>query len=974
MAEHMTCEHRSLVKLMKKNMERYMRARSHYEYLQKCYEIGIIPRSLNVVSLVKSDEIWATDAEETYDILIKTSKQLVEGQIKKWEKRCANLDFEGSRLKRKLIELGEGIYHSEMNRLKAHGLSVLNVLQSSKKRKISRDTQEMSTIKEIRTTKYGIRKRKARRFLSKHKQNIPVTSVESSDSLGSNMNNHMNNIHGKVKNLSSKQLTDDQDKVLSLGPKFCPIEKDIDRARFQKDLNAGFRRMKLRQHFEPEEDSRSEEEKRFYLNKSEWEPPRAGVNPALLTHNMVVQQKWDEWKQITRVADNMSVPMRTALKGLRDDPDIDIKLDDKSGTFVVADKVDYVSSALNDLRKQSNISQIDPETDKNEIIKQINSEIAQIVANMVASKEILESTAEFIKHKATTQKLARYYCNWKCHKFSPTQTEFAAAAVRGIIACCATADEHTCDFLDFILNPGMQKLRSYLKGTKDFLQWVERLKQQYPELPPLFGILTIDYTAMYPSMPDDLILPAVREYLDSRSNQEPTTQSTMELLEVTRKYNYFEFGDRVFKQEGGCSIGKKHAPDACCLAAGKLEEETIFPSSHFQNIVLDDLSSHDPKERQYKRFIDDMIAATQCTREESAQFVTWLNTLRPELGFTYEWSDKQITFLDVTMIVEDGRIETDRHIKPTNPQLFLHYTSNHPSSVFKSIIYGQAITVKMICSKQEYVRKHMELLHEKFLDRGYPVGLIEENLHRGEVIERADILRSKPVYPHQACPVQPSKQTFVPTFIITYNPHNPTLRKWLQEVHFILLADRKLAKIFPNPPSVSFRQGRNLKQILVSSSLKQLPYRDLSDIENGCYRHPHGIRGRRCQLCPRLKEGVSFKSNYTGLTYKMRHRFTCKSKYCVYLITCEKCGKQYTGKTTTAMHIRHNGHKNEIQNKSSELGAHFYTCGLQNLTLQVIDCVKEGEDMALIQLEGVWQNRLATFQAHGNLNIRNEMR
>jgi hypothetical protein len=31
-------------------------------------------------------------------------------------------------------------------------------------------------------------------------------------------------------------------------------------------------------------------------------------------------------------------------------------------------------------------------------------------------------------------------------------------------------------------------------------------------------------------------------------------------------------------------------------------------------------------------------------------------------------------------------------------------------------------------------------------------------------------------------------------------------------------------------------------------------------------------------------------------------------------------------------------------------------------------------DMALIQLEGVWQNRLAAFQVHGNVNIRNELR
>ena len=63
-----------------------------------------------------------------------------------------------------------------------------------------------------------------------------------------------------------------------------------------------------------------------------------------------------------------------------------------------------------------------------------------------------------------------------------------------------------------------------------------------------------------------------------------------------------------------------------------------------------------------------------------------------------------------------------------------------------------------------------------------------------------------------------------------------------------------------------------------------------------------------------------------------------------------------------------------MENGSTDLGVHFATCGMENLQLQIIDCVKEGEDMALLYLEGIWQNRLATFKANGNINIRNGMR
>ena len=121
------------------------------------------------------------------------------------------------------------------------------------------------------------------------------------------------------------------------------------------------------------------------------------------------------------------------------------------------------------------------------------------------------------------------------------------------------------------------------------------------------------------------------------------------------------------------------------------------------------------------------------------------------------------------------------------------------------------------------------------------------------------------------------------------------------------------------------------------------------------------------------KEGRNFTSNFTGLNYEIRHTLTCKSRYCVYLITC-RCGMQYTGKSINCMHVGHGGQRQEIENQSSELGKHFARCGYDNLSLQIIDCVREGEDLALIQLEGVWQNRLATFQVHGNRNIRDTIR
>ena len=47
-----------------------------------------------------------------------------------------------------------------------------------------------------------------------------------------------------------------------------------------------------------------------------------------------------------------------------------------------------------------------------------------------------------------------------------------------------------------------------------------------------------------------------------------------------------------------------------------------------------------------------MIAATCCTKQEANNFGDWMNTLDPNLTFTYKWSGKKIKFLD---IIEDGQ-------------------------------------------------------------------------------------------------------------------------------------------------------------------------------------------------------------------------------------------------------------------------------------------------------------------------------
>ena len=215
-----------------------------------------------------------------------------------------------------------------------------------------------------------------------------------------------------------------------------------------------------------------------------------------------------------------------------------------------------------------------------------------------------------------------------------------------------------------------------------------------------------------------------------------------------------------------------------------------------------------------------MIAAFIGTETEAPHFVDWMNTLWEGLNFTYEWSNTEINYIDVKLVVtEDRRLETDRFVKPTNPQLFLHFKSNHPRSCFKGIVYGYALGVKMICSREEDVEKHMKKLHEKCYDRGHPPDMVREQLARGAQLERVDLLRPKPIYPTLAGLVPAaSKPKFRATFVVTYNPQNPPLKQWPQEAYICLQTDSKMSEIYTKPPSVVTRQAPSLKRLLTTST------------------------------------------------------------------------------------------------------------------------------------------------------------
>ncbi|OCT98790.1 hypothetical protein XELAEV_18011024mg [Xenopus laevis] len=169
------------------------------------------------------------------------------------------------------------------------------------------------------------------------------------------------------------------------------------------------------------------------------------------------------------------------------------------------------------------------------------------------------------------------------------------------------------------------------------------------------------------------------------------------------------------------------------------------------------------------------------------------------------YSKTEINFQDTTIHIRSNTLVTSIYRQPTERRTFLRNDSSHPKHIRKSIIYSQAIRYNCICSDPTDWDTWLQIKRAVSIPR-------ENNNNR------------------------------VP-LVVTYNPHLESLCKAIMELQPILLNDKRLHNIFPEPPLLAYRHPPNLKGIIVRSSLQ-------GPAENGtspCLQ-------KRCETCAHIYE------------------------------------------------------------------------------------------------------------------------
>ena len=1007
--ERLLSQQKSTLKRLYRFGEKKAKAKAHVNFLQRCLNENVITKgfelhrkrfvgnkkriekcSKELMDITKEHfrEVLEEQSDEVLKTLVElkssSSEQTFSSLHNKWQSSMMRRQKYNILQKEKKFEKAKNDCGNVMNRKKKKTDDLDRVVEIAKEffdgiEKIKKKRKRRKN-KPPSKAKLSERKREKRKQLKqkksmKQKNEISEHPVTLDDPLGPEeetiedlVGQFYRNVEGvKVKNFSDIPMPDSVKAFLSLGAKFCPNELDIDRAKLEIDLESWFRRLKLKANFQDKEDLRTEEEKRFY-KRSDW-TPQPGKFAALDMFIFRIRKRFDEWIVPRRIRDNMTKIEREGMELVKNDDDHIYRLEDKGSSIVRMKTEHYEKNAKDNLERGNQYEKLNSDPTKETVEK-----VVKFLDDLKDNGHIKETTAEVIKSRTKDAAPGAYTEQPKTHKFKEESQDMAAGfPARGIISCRNTPTESLQDYVDFILNPGMRKLPSFLQDTKHVLQKFHLRNEDGP-IEQDTNLITADFENMYGLMPLELSKRGVRKHLESRVDvkDEPTNDEALEALDICQQNNVFEFDSQLYRQVHGHGTGQKQAPPVACLGAGEVEQE--FLALPGINEVFD----------MWGRFIDDIFALFKGNKQKCNEIFTMMNSLYPgNIKVTWEFSETSVVFLNLEVIINKEKkcIETKYYVKPTNQRLFLNYRSNHPQHVFKSVVYSMALMGIMVNSRQDWNVTYLRDLREKFLEQEYPMQLINEQFSRALAVDRLDLLFTSK---------EKKKKKIIAPLIITFNPGNPQFSEWIREDIKILHEDENLKKVFPTI-SVVTRQNANIKRRIMRNKYTRKEEQNTSIPPPGNFRR-HDLG--KCVCCDRMTDNqTKVTITKTGREYEIRRHYTCLDNHVVYLVTCLICQCQYVGQTSREMRKRHYGHRSEVKTNTEGLGEHFHAHAtqlgldlkvsremdqlMQSFSLVVVGSVQPGKPWSqsrLDKLEADLQHRFQCLEKHGGIGSRDETR
>lgn len=706
-------------------------------------------------------------------------------------------------------------------------------------------------------------------------------------------------IDPKIINISKRNLSDIEIRLLNRGLKFTPTPKR-NTTDLIKDTEEFCNKLRLREYFENDEIN----EDSIVRNKSKFKPP-LHRDKHLEQYISCLKGSAASNKKESNIRDNISKQERSAIDSLRNDTSIVTKQADKGGAIVIMDKEHYkrmVNDHVNnlDFYSETNISE-DAKT-----MRKINN-FTEKYKESLTSKEKDYLTKFEMKH-------SNFYGLPKIHKSKEIQEgiqlqnssyiklpEPHDLKLRPIVAGPACPTHRLSNLLDIILKPLCPHVNSYIRDDIDFLNYIPESVTQETLL------VSFDVTSLYTNIPNSFGYEAISYWIDKLPDSLDTRFSKefiMEGLKLILENNNFFFDNVYYHQNRGTAMGTKVAPTYATLVMGYFEELLYSEISRsFDHAFTDYIK------KNWKRFLDDCFVFWIKSVDDLKNFHSILNSIHASIQFTIETGTTKLPFLDILILKHGTDIITDIYYKNTDTHQYLTFDSCHPSHTKRNIPFNIARRICTIVSDKSIREERLSELQLYLLKQNYPTHLIEEAISKSSQIPQNELRQPK---------TKNKCENNIP-FVITHNPRNSNILKTARDFFPILQQSEKMKTLIrPQDIINSRRQPPNLKKLLCRAHFT-------SD-GNECQVTKCG--DPRCGTCAHLQTGTIFYFQ-NNKSFKVNANMNCKSKNLLYCMTCSSCGKQYIGQTGNKLSDRVRVHKQQIRDPSirnTNCSTHFDTC------------------------------------------------
>ncbi|XP_074984960.1 uncharacterized protein LOC142072228 [Caretta caretta] len=273
-------------------------------------------------------------------------------------------------------------------------------------------------------------------------------------------------------------------------------------------------------------------------------------------------------------------------------------------------------------------------------------------------------------------------------------------------------------YVDSLLRPYTP---SDLRDTTDFM----RKLQSIGDFPENTILATMDVEALYTNIPHKDGLQAVRN-----SIPDVTANLVAELCDFVLIPNYFTFGDNVYLQISGTAMGTRMAPQYANIFMSDLKQRFLSSPPLMPLLCL--------------CYIDDIFIIWTHGKEALEEFHHDFNNFHPTINLSLDQSTQEIHFLDTTVLISNGHINTTLYQNPTDRYTYLHASSFHPDHTTRSIVYSQALRYNRICSNPSDRDKHLQDLYQAFLQLKYPPAEVKKQIDRARRVPRSHLLQDRP--------------------------------------------------------------------------------------------------------------------------------------------------------------------------------------------------------------------------------------